>query len=341
MKVNCPWCGQPCEIDGTMIGGDAQCPYCGKEFLVREEDIYDRQTPQNDAGAAPAAPSSYVEETRTTLKPLSCEMCGSNDILKRDGVFVCQSCGTKYSVEEARKMMASGTVKVAGTVKVDQSEKLRNLYQIARRAKEENNEENAARYYDLILQEDPESWEASFYLVYFKAKGSNVANIVQAAQSINNCLDNVFALIRRHCTPEEALANMEEVADRVMKFFALPVFTQCKLVKCQAYYALGDAIERHLSDFLKSKTEMHFVMTMAWKCGILLQKDAIWNCAMTFDRQAKSAQMQIFHEYVQKVRRIDPHYRPPVIRTWTAICCGVLMMLGFLLILLLKARASS
>ena len=35
------------------------------------------------------------------MKQLTCEMCGSTDLLKQDGVFVCQSCGCKYSVEEA------------------------------------------------------------------------------------------------------------------------------------------------------------------------------------------------------------------------------------------------
>ena len=39
------------------------------------------------------------------MKQLTCEMCGSTDLMKQDGVFVCQSCGTKYSVEEAKKMM--------------------------------------------------------------------------------------------------------------------------------------------------------------------------------------------------------------------------------------------
>ena len=38
------------------------------------------------------------------MKQLTCEMCGSTDLLKQDGVFVCQSCGCKYSVEEAKKM---------------------------------------------------------------------------------------------------------------------------------------------------------------------------------------------------------------------------------------------
>ena len=39
------------------------------------------------------------------MKRLVCEMCGSTDIMKENGVFVCQTCGTKYSVEEAKKMM--------------------------------------------------------------------------------------------------------------------------------------------------------------------------------------------------------------------------------------------
>ena len=34
-----------------------------------------------------------------------CEICGSTDLVKQDGFFVCQSCGTKYTVEEARKLL--------------------------------------------------------------------------------------------------------------------------------------------------------------------------------------------------------------------------------------------
>ena len=43
------------------------------------------------------------------MKSMVCEMCGSNDIVKKDGLYVCQFCGTKYSVEDAKKMMIDGT----------------------------------------------------------------------------------------------------------------------------------------------------------------------------------------------------------------------------------------
>ena len=71
------------------------------------------------------------------MKQLTCELCGGTDLVKQDGVFVCQNCGTKYTVEEAKKMMIEGTVDVQGTVKIDASDKVKNLYIMARRAKDD------------------------------------------------------------------------------------------------------------------------------------------------------------------------------------------------------------
>ena len=56
------------------------------------------------------------------MKKLTCEMCGGTDLIKQDGVFVCQSCGCKYSVEEARKLMIEGTVYIQGTVVIDHTD---------------------------------------------------------------------------------------------------------------------------------------------------------------------------------------------------------------------------
>ena len=53
------------------------------------------------------------------MKRIICEMCGSNDLIKQDGVFVCQHCLTKYTVEEARKLMIDGPIEIKGPVKID------------------------------------------------------------------------------------------------------------------------------------------------------------------------------------------------------------------------------
>lgn len=132
------------------------------------------------------------------MKRLTCEICGSTDLIKQDGVFVCQSCGTKYSVEEAKKMMVEGPDNVSGSAgRADTSNELANLYQLARRAKANKNSENAAKYYDMILIKDPASWEANFYSVYFKAMSCTIGQIPSAASSISNCLQSVFSLIKQ------------------------------------------------------------------------------------------------------------------------------------------------
>ena len=80
------------------------------------------------------------------MKQLTCEMCGSTDLIKEDGVFVCQTCGCKYSVEEARKMMIEGTVDVEGTVTVQNSAQLENLLSLAQSSFESKNYAKAEEF---------------------------------------------------------------------------------------------------------------------------------------------------------------------------------------------------
>ena len=39
------------------------------------------------------------------MKQIVCEVCGSNDLVKEDGCFICQYCGAKYSPEEAKRLI--------------------------------------------------------------------------------------------------------------------------------------------------------------------------------------------------------------------------------------------
>lgn len=38
---------------------------------------------------------------------LTCELCGSTNFVKTGGLFVCQACGMKYTLEEAQRLMAN------------------------------------------------------------------------------------------------------------------------------------------------------------------------------------------------------------------------------------------
>ncbi len=103
------------------------------------------------------------------MKQLTCEMCGSTNLLKEDGVFVCQSCGTKYSVEEAKKMMVEGTVEVVGTVKVDNSDKIDNYLRMAQSAMDSSNNKEAEEYCNKIIEMDVNNYQA--WLLKGKAAG--------------------------------------------------------------------------------------------------------------------------------------------------------------------------
>ena len=137
------------------------------------------------------------------MKQLTCEMCGSTDLIKQDGVFVCQTCGCKYSIEEARKMMVEGTVEVTGTVKVDNSAAIENYLDMARNALDASNNKEADDYCNRIIEMDVTNWEAWF--IKGKAVGwqSTLGNI-RIAETIN-----AFSKALENC-PEE---NKEQLGE--------------------------------------------------------------------------------------------------------------------------------
>ncbi|MBO5518023.1 MAG: hypothetical protein J6A42_08115 [Firmicutes bacterium] len=150
------------------------------------------------------------------MKQLVCEMCGSTDIIKQEGVFVCQSCGCKYSVDEARKMMIEGTVDVSGsTIKVDNTEELARLYQIARRAKDSDNITQASKYYDMILGLDPLSWEANFYTFYYNSLDRKRGEISSIMLAFEGSVTSTLSLIKDSCSQSNELYDaVAEVLQR-------------------------------------------------------------------------------------------------------------------------------
>lgn len=132
------------------------------------------------------------------MKQLICEMCGSKDILKQDGVFVCQSCGCRYSVEEARKMMIEGTVDVSGsTVQVDNSGLADSYLQMAENALSAGNHAEAESYANRTIEVAPNAYRAWF--IKGKAAGWQTTGIN------NRYPESITSWIRAYqCLPEKA-----------------------------------------------------------------------------------------------------------------------------------------
>ncbi len=253
------------------------------------------------------------------MKRLACEMCGGTDLIKQDGVFVCQNCGMKYSVEDAKKMMIEGTVDVKGTVKVDTSDELDNLYQIARRAKDDNNSENAAKYYDMILVKDPVSWEAAFYVVYFNATRCKIAQIRSAAISVSNCEESVLTLIRDNVPKDEQAAAVKEVMRRSVLIANMlangakshydEINADIKSNYTQEYidnvcaardimYICGSQIDSIFGE----SPEIGQLAADAWKSGIEMH-----NRIMPYLAN-KSANAEVIASYIEEIRKYDSEY---------------------------------
>lgn len=73
-----------------------------------------------------------------------------------DGIFVCQTCGTKYSVEEAKKMMmeTETTIVVKNTVQVE------NLLNLANSSFESKNYSQAEKFCNQVIAIDGKNYEA-------------------------------------------------------------------------------------------------------------------------------------------------------------------------------------
>ena len=154
---------------------------------------------------------------------LRCEMCGGIDLIKQDGVFVCQHCGAKYSVEEAKKMMIEGTVDVQGTVKVDNSAFVEKYLANARRAKAKEDWEETEKYYNLVEQNDPTNIEAIFYSSYGKAKSSLVESDLYKRQAVFKVLQNCVSILDDNFDMEKETEQKEiikQISDDIVALCA-------------------------------------------------------------------------------------------------------------------------
>lgn len=260
------------------------------------------------------------------MKRLVCEMCGGTDLVKQDGVFVCQNCGTKYSVEEAKKMMVEGavtvegTVAVEGTVKVDKTEELKKLYTLARRAKESDNTENAVRYYTQIEMQDPDSWEAYFYLIYFKARVSKIGEIHKDCKNLSNCFSNTFELLasatqdndERIAALRMIIADIKLIGE-IMASSAKEITTPLEHLKYEA--SVMEMMEKLGDSILQTFPDLRHIAVEAWQTEIeVFISDVCWG---KFDKDVYkfftpgALTGYVIDNVAWKIYKIDSSYEDP------------------------------
>lgn len=157
------------------------------------------------------------------MNKLVCEMCGGVDIVKKDGYFVCQACETKYTVEEARKMMIEGTVEVQGTVKVDNSAQFAKHLSNAHRALLKEDWEEVEKYYNLVEQNSPDNIEAVFFSSYGKAMLAMTDSDYFKREQKFEVLNRSMSVISDYyeTTTENKEESLKKIAEYIKKMYTV------------------------------------------------------------------------------------------------------------------------
>jgi len=257
------------------------------------------------------------------MKQFVCEMCGSSDLIKQDGVFVCQSCGCKYSLEEARKIISDGTIDVTGsTVKVDNSDEINNLYELARRARGNGDHQNAKKYYEQILLKEPSSWEAYFFTAYSEAMScDNARRVTDAFAKISPCGYQALCLIKENVSDpiRQGLAVFDVASG--LRIASITLFNTAKCFYDRLDYSLRENYRLEMVSISLSAKNISYkcgdyIIELfgdkytdkavgCWKDGIKQQNQSLIYFS---ERESQISEMT---EYAKKVQQYDETYQMP------------------------------
>lgn len=250
------------------------------------------------------------------MKAFTCEMCGGHELKKENGVFVCQHCHTQYALEDARKLILDGPIEIDNSKQVD------NLFILARRARDDNDTPNARKYYEMILLEAPQNWEAAFYALFFSAKDSSVADIPYTAKKAADGIDSVLALVHALNDADAERTALTEIVTR-MDELAVLMFNvaqmKCKELlaknpsatnvtsdmvrRCDAalrmMYTLGDEIHRQFDGAFDS------IAAVAWKSGVNM------HLLLLPSLRRRAENIETLKNYTDKIRRQEPDFALP------------------------------
>ena len=161
------------------------------------------------------------------MKKIVCDLCDSTEFVKEGGMFICQGCGTKYSLEEAKSMMreVEGSAPVSAGAPVaavpmgnPNQQQIDNILVLATTAYEAQNYAEAENYCNQAVVLDAmcyKAWNLKGKAVGWQSKIDNL-RIEEAAHSFCKAID--FA-------PEEEKEELKNQAVEELKKLGLALIS--------------------------------------------------------------------------------------------------------------------
>lgn len=148
------------------------------------------------------------------MKKIACEVCGSEALVKRGGVFVCEYCGVKYSLEDAKQLFGERPENTETVAQTDNTALIQKLMGYARRAHHKEDWEYVAKFYGRVEQYEPDNMEAVFFSAYSKAMLSlsspDFYKRAQRFKVLNNSISDL------HDCFEKTTENKQEILSKIV-----------------------------------------------------------------------------------------------------------------------------
>lgn len=145
------------------------------------------------------------------MKAIVCQLCGSNELVKEGDYFVCQACGTKYTLEDARKLF----VEVKGPVTINHEQDFENVMTNAWRALQDNDFPTASQLFSQALNYNPDDHNALFFRAYAAARCGDPVDF--RAQELVNAYERSINAMRAENAPLADTFSFMQNAVEIMR----------------------------------------------------------------------------------------------------------------------------
>ena len=204
----------------------------------------------------------------------------------------------------------------------------KDLLALARKARNNEEYQRAADYYDDLLDKEPNNWEAAYYSMFCRLDYSNVRRQIDTALTIDDTMAKVIELLATaNLIPQEkyyAVKNIsEEIRELATKLFdsfevekmdpnSFRRYKKLTLSWCKALFTIGYSVYDYFVD-TDWKTANLSTMCLE-KCNEIanrLLEDTYSLPRLRYYSQAKKALMPYIEDATETIQVFDQHYVAP------------------------------
>lgn len=196
------------------------------------------------------------------------------------------------------------------------------LYEKARKAHKECDNDNAYKYYKEIQAIDENSWEANFEITYFEAMSAPEKNLWASSMAVLNIEKKIFNAIKHEIKEEEKILAIDDVCRGLTHIAERFVKTACNKFDRTEINLRDNYISEYVSSLSVAAEIMYLCgdsLSSTFKESQLHNAASAWKKAIEINIMYikfvsnKIDQMDTIKKYTNKIKKTDDTYKAPSI----------------------------